>query len=106
MLRDLLGATEKTTKELILKKVSSEFGFAEDDIKGQKRTEKLALARQIAMFLIRNMLNLSLTEIGDFFGGKDHSTVIYAIDKIEQLKSRDPDFNQKMERITSRINGS
>jgi len=105
VLRDLLGASEKVTREIVLKKVSAEFGFAEDDIKGPRRTEKLALARQVAMYLIRNMLNLSLAEIGEFFGGKDHSTVIYAIKKIENLKTRDPDFNQKMERITSRING-
>lgn len=105
VLKDLLGASEKITKDIVLKKVSIEFGFSEEDIKGQKRTEKLALARQVAMYLIRNMLNLSLTEIGDFFSGKDHSTVIYAIAKIDQLKIKDPEFNQKLERITSRING-
>ncbi len=105
VLKDLLGASEKITKDVVLQKVSLEFGFSEDDIKGQKRTEKLALARQVAMYLIRHMLNLSLTEIGDFFSGKDHSTVIYSIEKVDQLKNKDPEFNQKIERITSRING-
>lgn len=104
VLKALLGANARLTKDIILKKVSAEFGFSEDDIKGTKRTEKLALSRQVAMYLIRTSLNLSLAEIGDFFGGKDHSTVIYAVEKIKNLKDSDPEFHQKMERITNRIN--
>lgn len=105
VLRDLLGSNGRISKDAILKKVCLEFGFSEDEIKGTKRTQKLALARQVAMYLIRNFLNLSLTEIGEFFRGKDHSTVIHAIDKIEQLKNTDPDFAQRLMRITNQING-
>lgn len=105
VLRDLLGSNGRISKDGILKKVCLEFGFSEEEIKGTKRTQKLALARQVAMYLIRNFLNLSLTEIGEFFRGKDHSTVIHAIEKIEQLKKTDPDFAQKLMRITNQING-
>ncbi len=105
VLRDLLGSNGKVTKEGILKKVSLEFGFSEEEIKGTKRTQKLALARQVSMYLIRSFLNLSLTEIGEFFRGKDHSTVIYAIEKVEQLKTADQEFAQKVMRITNQING-
>jgi len=105
VLKDLLGTNKNITKEAILKVISSEFGFTEMDIKGPKRTQKLALARQISMYLTRTILNLSLTEIGEFFGGKDHSTVIHAIEKIESLNHIDAEFAQKLERITNRIKG-
>ncbi|MEO0142636.1 MAG: chromosomal replication initiator protein DnaA [candidate division WOR-3 bacterium] len=103
-LRDMFGTNGQPTKELILKRVCAEFGFSEEELKGKKRTPKLALARQIAMYLVRNLLNLSLTEIGEFFGGKDHSTVIHAIDKIERLRGVDTEIALKIESITNRIN--
>ena len=104
VLKDLLSSSSKISKQLILKNVIEEFGFSEAELKGRKRTQKLALARQTSMYLIRTLLNLSLTEIGAFFGGKDHSTVIHAIEKIEQLRKTDMDYYQTLERITNRIN--
>jgi len=104
VLKDLLGSNERITKERIIKQVIEEFGFSVQELKGRKRTQKLALARQTTMYLIRSLLNLSLAEIGDFFGGKDHTTVIYAVEKIETLKRSNMEFHQKLERITNRIN--
>ncbi len=105
VLKDLLGSTHRITKQMILKNVIDEFGFSEAELKGKKRTQKLALARQTSMYLIRTMLNLSLAEIGTFFGGKDHSTVIHAIGKIENLRKSDVEYYQQIQRITNRING-
>lgn len=105
VLKDLLGSSGKITKDLIIKSVIEEFGYSEADLKGTKRTQKLALARQTSMYLIRAFLNLSLAEIGEFFGGKDHTTVIHAIGKIEGLKKADLEFHQRLERISGRING-
>lgn len=105
VLKDLLGSASKVTKQMILKNVIDEFGFSEAELKGKKRTQKLALARQTSMYLIRTLLNLSLSEIGMFFGGKDHTTVIHAIEKIENLKKSDVEYYQKLQRITNRING-
>lgn len=104
VLKDLLGSGGNITKEMILKNVIENFGFSEAELKGKKRTQKLALARQTSMYLIRTFLNLSLTEVGEFFGGKDHSTVIHAIEKIENLKKSDIEYSQKLERIINRIN--
>jgi len=104
VLKDLLSSGGKITKQVILKNVIEEFGFSEAELKGKKRTQKLALARQTSMYLIRTLLNLSLAEIGEYFGGKDHSTVIHAIEKIENLKKTDLEYFQKIERIISRIN--
>jgi chromosomal replication initiator protein len=105
VLKDMLGSNNQITKQTILKSVIEEFGFTEAEIKGAKRTQKLALARQTSMYLIRTKLNLSLTEIGEFFGGKDHSTVIHAIEKVEHLKKTDMEYLQNLERITQRISG-
>jgi chromosomal replication initiator protein len=104
VLKDLLGSGSKITKQMILKNVIEEFGFNEAELRGKKRTQKLALARQTSMFLIRTLLGLSLAEIGEYFGGKDHSTVIHAIEKVEGLKKSDIEFFQRLERITNRIN--
>jgi chromosomal replication initiator protein len=103
VLKDLLGSSRRITKQIILKNVIEELGFSEAEIRGKKRTQKLALARQTSMYLIRTMLNLSLAEIGEFFGGKDHSTVIHAIEKVERLKKTDIEYFQRLERITHRI---
>ncbi len=105
ILKDMLSSSSKITKQTILKSVIEEFGFTEAELKGAKRTQKLALARQTSMYLIRTKLNLSLTEIGEFFGGKDHSTVIHAIEKIENLKKTDIEYLQNLERIIQRISG-
>ena len=105
VLKDLLSSTHRITKQMILKNVIDEFGFSEAELKGKRRTQKLALARQTSMYLIRTMLNLSLAEIGSFFGGKDHSTVIHAIEKIENLRKSDVEYYQQIQRITNRING-
>jgi chromosomal replication initiator protein len=104
VLKDLLGSSAKITKQMILKNIIEEFGFSEAELKGKKRTQKLALARQTSMYLIRTILNLSLSEIGEFFGGKDHSTVIHAIEKIDNLKKTDIEYFQSLERIINRIN--
>jgi len=104
VLKDLLGSGSKITKQMILKNVIEEFGFSEAELRGKKRTQKLALARQTSMYLIRILLSLSLAEIGEFFGGKDHSTVIHAIEKVEGLRKSDIEFFQRLERITNRIN--
>jgi len=103
ILKDLIGKGSKITKQMILRNVIDEFGFSEVELKGKKRTQKLALARQTSMYLLRTMLNLSLAEVGEFFGGKDHSTVIHAIDKIETLKKSDLEYFQRLERITNKI---
>jgi chromosomal replication initiator protein len=104
VLKDLLNHGGRVTKEMILRNVVDEFGFTEHELRGKRRTQKLALARQTSMYLIRTLLNLSLTEIGEFFGGKDHTTVMHAIEKVENLQKSDFEYSQKLQGITTRIN--
>ncbi len=105
VLKDLFGHEQRITKELILKKVAEEFSLPPEEIRGRIRTKSYALARQITMYLIRTILSVSLVEIGQFFGGKDHTTVIHALEKIEDLRKSDSTIDELLRRITTRIKG-
>ncbi len=74
--------SKKITMELIQKKVAEYFDIKPSDMKTKKRTRQIVYPRQIAMYLTREMTSLTLPEIGEYFGGRDHSTVIHAYDKI------------------------
>ena len=60
--------------------------------------------RQIAMYLIRRMTNLSLSDIGKEFGGRDHTTVLHSLDKVEKQMRSDPAFAEVVKEITTNIN--
>jgi chromosomal replication initiator protein len=86
--------------------VADYFAVTVDDLCGQSRTHVLVTARQIAMYLCRELTDLSLPKIGQLFGGRDHTTVMHADRKIRQLlRERRSVFNQVAE-ITSRIKQS
>ena len=79
------------TGELILKKVAEYYKIRVEDFTSKKRTKQIAYPRQIAMYLCREMTNLSLPKIGELFGGRDHSTVIHACEKIaDELRTDQP----------------
>jgi chromosomal replication initiator protein len=75
-------SSKKITMELIQKKVSEYFDIKMSDMKTRKRTRQVAYPRHVAMYLAREMTDLTLPEIGEHFGGRDHSTVIHAFEKI------------------------
>ncbi len=83
----------------IQKKVGSEFNVKLEDFKAKKRTQSIAFPRQIAMFLSRELTDLSLPKIGDEFGGRDHTTVIHAYDKISKLLKQDTELQQTIDEI-------
>jgi chromosomal replication initiator protein len=75
------------TVEMVQAEVAREFGCHVNDLRGARRTQDIAFARHIAMYLARDLTEASLPQIGERFGGRDHSTVLYAVNKIErQLK--------------------
>ena len=85
ILKDIIVESNKElTIEDIQKKVSNHFNIKISEIKSSKRVKNLVIPRQIAMYLCRQLTSCSYPEIGDHFGGKDHSTVIHAIKKIEK----------------------
>ena len=75
-----------------------------DAIRGQGRTKDTALARQIAMYQIRRMTNLSLKEIGKEFEGRDHTTVMHSIDRVEKLMKTNPEIAEIIKDINANIN--
>ncbi|MGN0941609.1 MAG: chromosomal replication initiator protein DnaA [Selenomonadaceae bacterium] len=77
------------TVELIQQIVASYFKLNVSDLLDKKRTKELAMARQIAMYLCRSLIDMSLPEIGKRFGGRDHTTVIHACEKIEKIREED-----------------
>ncbi|MGD9020056.1 MAG: chromosomal replication initiator protein DnaA, partial [Desulfuromonadales bacterium] len=90
VLKDILVERNKElTVEEILKRVSSHYNIKISDIKSPKRLKAVVLPRQIAMYLSRQLTSSSYPEIGERFGGKDHSTIIHAIRKIEKLIEED-----------------
>ena len=84
----------------IINAVAAYYKFTADDLYGSSRVQAVALARQIAMYLCREQTNLSLPKIGQLFGGRDHTTVMYAQKKItEYMNERRYVYNQVTEII-------
>lgn len=89
--------------DLVQKVVSGFFNIKISDLKVKRKYKGYVVPRQVAMYLSRKMTNASLLEIGDKFGGKDHSTVLHSIKKVEEKMAQDPSFRDMMDNLHSRI---
>jgi chromosomal replication initiator protein len=104
VLADLWGEEEKViTIEQIQRKVSDVFGIKLSDLKAKNRTKAVAFPRQVAMYLSRQLTHASLSEIGRSFGGKDHTTVLHAVDKIQGLLQEDPKLRKTVDGLIQGI---
>lgn len=92
------------TPDVIIEESARSFQLSGADLRGQSRSKKTAMARQIAMYLMRNLTNLPLKEIGEEFGGRNHATVLSSIRKVEELLKSDPEISATVRDITSNIN--
>lgn len=92
------------TPDIIVTETGRYFGISEEDIRGQRRSKNMAMARQVAMYLMRNLTNMSLVDIGEQFENRNHSTVLSSIRKVEDLIKTDPDTSASIRDITSNIN--
>lgn len=92
------------TPEAILEYISKYYSLDEAVIRGQQRIRDAVAARQIAMYLIRSMTNLSLDEIGKVFDNRDHSTVLYSIQQVEKKMKKEPSFAETVKEIKTNIN--
>ncbi|BAC89414.1 chromosomal replication initiator protein DnaA [Gloeobacter violaceus] len=91
------------TDEAILELVCDELKVSAEDMRSDSRRRDISQARQLCMYLLRKYTDLSLPKIGQALGGKDHTTVLYAIDKIEQSKIRDPEVQRLLQRLGNRL---
>jgi chromosomal replication initiator protein len=106
VLKDIIKLNDSAniTIENIQKAVCDEFNIDIKDIKSKRRTDGIAFPRQIAMYLARTLTDeFSTICIGDAFGGKDHSTVMYSCNKIKEKMDSDPYFNAKINQIIKKI---
>jgi chromosomal replication initiator protein len=104
VLADVWGTEEKLiTIEQIQRKVSDFFGIKLSDLKAKTRTKTIAFPRQVAMYLARQLTHASLAEVGRAFGGKDHTTVLYAVEKIKTLLQEDPKLRKTVDTLTQDI---
>lgn len=92
------------TADMIIEETAKYFSLTPEDLKGQRRTRNTALARQISMYLIRQLTNLSLKDIGDYYQGRDHTTVLSSIRRVEGNIAESTDFSQTLRDISSNIN--
>ena len=97
-LADILRISErKVTIEEIIRKVADHYNLRMSDMMSARRSRIISRPRQLAMFLAKNLTSKSLPEIGRRFGGRDHTTVIHAVKKIEELKNKDFQIAEEVE---------
>jgi chromosomal replication initiator protein len=94
----------KASPDTILMTVADAFNVSIEDLKGNSRRREISWSRQIAMYLMRQYTDLSLPRIGEEFGGKDHTTVLYSCDKIGHLRESDATVDQTLRQLSDRIN--
>lgn len=110
-LRDKLRAIEGLEPEAsgsltiftIQQVVAKEWGVTVDGLRSKTRTKTLTTPRQIAMYLARELLATQLVEIGNAFGGRDHSTVIHSLEKVQQTIAQDPDLKSRINRVRNTL---
>ena len=105
-LKDMISPDSKKeiTPDLILMTVAEHFHIKVEDIKGSKRSANIVTARQIAMYLCRDMINISLKEVGSFMGKRDHTTVLHGVEKIAGEIESSETMKNTVEIIKKKIN--
>jgi len=104
VLKNIIKPKEELVSiDLIQKVVSNFFNIKMTDLRVKRKYRGYVIPRQIAMYLSRKLTNASLIEIGEKFGGKDHSTVLHSIKKVEERMSKESSFKEMIENLQSRI---
>ncbi len=103
-IKEIIERETVPSAEIIVHHICKYYNIDEDTIRGKSQNHEVANARQIAMYLIRRMTKMTLTDIGRAFGGKDHATVLYSLNKVEKQINTDPSFKETINEITANIN--
>lgn len=106
VLHDLIRAHDRrVTIEEIQKKVAAHFNIRTSDMHSARRARSVARPRQVAMYLAKQLTSRSLPEIGRKFGGRDHTTVMHAVKKVDELRERDATFAEDVELLRRMLEG-
>ncbi|MDI6807805.1 MAG: chromosomal replication initiator protein DnaA [Candidatus Eisenbacteria bacterium] len=104
VLRDFMREEIKAVDlPIIQQTISKHYGISEESLKGKKRTNSIAFPRQVGMYLARQLTELSLAEIGQRFGNRDHTTVLYACEKITSMIMTDKAMKESVDKLTEEI---
>ena len=90
--------------DAVLRAVAEKFQLQPSQLKQKTNAQQIAYPRQIAMYLIKELTQSSLPEIGRMFGGKHHTTVLHSVQKIDKLRQRDADLNRLIHNVIDTIN--
>jgi len=93
------------TPKIVIDAVCRYYSITEDDIRGQKKSRDVAFPRQVAMYIMREITDMSFLKIAEYFGKKDHTTVMYAEEKIKKQLKEDPSLKKDVEDIIAKIKG-
>ena len=106
VLHDLLRANDRrVTIEEIQKRVAEHFNIKLSEMTSARRARAVARPRQVAMYLAKQLTSRSLPEIGRKFGGRDHTTVMHAVRKVEELRSTDSSFSDDVDLLRRMLEG-
>jgi chromosomal replication initiator protein len=93
------GSERRITVESIVRAVAEHFSMQPSQLKMKSNTKQIAYPRQIAMYLVKELTHASLPEIGRYFGGKHHTTVLHSVQKIDDLRQRDEVLNNLIHKL-------
>ena len=104
-IRDILNDNQPipVTVERIISEVSRTYSVSAQDIRSNKRSAQISSARQIAIYIVREITQMSMSAIGEEFGGRDHSTIVYAIQQVEKNMQHDSVYKETIEDIIKNI---
>jgi chromosomal replication initiator protein len=97
------GGSVQLSPDAVRQRVATAWNVSPEALQSKKRTKDLTIPRQVAMYLIKELFDLSLVEIGKLFGGRDHSTVIHSISKVEEDIVADPVLKERIDAIRSQL---
>lgn len=107
-IRDILNDNQPVpvTVERIIAEVGRTYGISPQDIRSNKRNAQISSSRQVAIYIVREITQMSMSTIGEEFGGRDHSTIVYAIQQVEKNMGNDLRYKETIEDIIKNIRDS